>query len=506
MSRIFGDFTPLIEDPVKKDSLDVSTITWSERIVICLGEGSTTAFDVVRSTFGTPFMLDVAGLDGVEYGNIQLLVRIYDAFTDPMMGYVSDTVVFKGLGRRRPWIMLGAIPLSFMYMTLWTTSISTSAYFYLGCLLLYETFSTMVDIPFLSLVSEMSSNYGDSISLSTWRTFSRAIMNILTLGLTSILLAQMKEETDAYRLSALICALIAVPTLMLTGYLAREKSYYREGQTEDHVVHQPFFANLRIIVKNKSYLTILAVYVLFAGGGTFTNSTLIMYVEQVLEKDGQYITLLLFLNNISRVIAAPVVWKLCRQFGKRKLMMYGLIAYGIMSLAAWWVDRPERAWAFLIIGFLKGFCSQSVVMPTYACIPDIVDKNEVETGERREASYFSGWTFFNKLANSVAASGIGYLLAYANYKNGDDYSFSDDDEDVIQPNSVIQMLRYMHVIMPFAIFTTGAFFAYFYDITKDDSDANVAILASRRLADKSSKGSINTSSYAQPTVVNNAVL
>eukprot|EP00300_Choanocystis_sp_HF-7_P017907 c1986_g1_i1.p1 GENE.c1986_g1_i1~~c1986_g1_i1.p1 ORF type:complete len:499 (+),score=3.66 c1986_g1_i1:44-1540(+) len=498
MTSIFGDFTKLLED--EKKTVQASTITWSERSVIALGEGSTTAFDVVRSTFGTPFMLDVAGLDGVQYGNIQLLVRIYDAFTDPMMGYISDTYPIKGWGRRRPWIMMGAIPLSFMYLMLWTTSISTSPYFYLGCLILYETFSTMVDIPFLSLVSEMSGNYGDSISLSTWRTFSRAGMNIVTLGLTSILLAQMNEETDAYRLSALICVIIAIPTLILTGYMAKEKAHYRDGDVADHVVHEPFFSNLKIIVKDKTYMILLGVYVLFAGGNTFTNSTLIMYVEHVLEKDGQYITLMLFLNNFSRMLAAPVMWRLCQWFGKRKLMMIGLFCYGMMSLSVWWIDRPSRAWMFLIVGFVKGFCSQSIAMPTYASLPDIVDKNEVLSGERREASYFSGWTFFNKLGNSLAAAGIGYLLAYANYKNGDDYSFSDDDEDVVQPNSVVDMLRYMHVLMPFVIFTSGSICTYFYDITKDQSDANVAILSSRKLT------ATNQGNNPSTTSINSSIL
>ena len=139
-----------------------------------------------RSTFGTPFYMDVAGLDGVAYGNIQLLTRIYDAFTDPIMGWVSDTFPTRW-GRRRPWIVFGALPLSFMYMMLWTTGISTSPFFYLFCFITFETFSTMVDIPFLSLVSEMSSSYGDSISLSSWRTFSRAFMNILTLGMASFI-------------------------------------------------------------------------------------------------------------------------------------------------------------------------------------------------------------------------------------------------------------------------------------------------------------------------------
>ena len=142
------------------------------------------------SYFSTPFYLDVVGLDATELGLISLVVGFYDAFTDPLMGYFSDGTATRW-GRRRPFILLGFIPLALTYVAKFSTQLSTAAWFYWLAFLLNDSFSTIVNIPYSALISEMAVSYDDSTSITAYRNFMGYVVgmqsSLLLLPLLSLI-------------------------------------------------------------------------------------------------------------------------------------------------------------------------------------------------------------------------------------------------------------------------------------------------------------------------------
>src|SRR5699024_11577878 len=91
------------------------------------------------------FIVTVAGISPGMAGAIFFIARVWDAITDYYMGRISDNTSFT-LGRRRPYIMFGAIPMGILFMALWFVPQFSEAgkfVYYLGISILCNTVYTV---------------------------------------------------------------------------------------------------------------------------------------------------------------------------------------------------------------------------------------------------------------------------------------------------------------------------------------------------------------------------
>ena len=135
------------------------------------GDLGTAISAALRAFFMLFFFTDVAGLSPQAAGSIILINKLWDAVNDPAVGWLSDHTVTRW-GRRRPWLLWGAIPFGVMFFLLWWVPPldSTGKYIYYTIVaLLLDTFFTVINVPYTALTAELTHDYDERTSLNSYR-------------------------------------------------------------------------------------------------------------------------------------------------------------------------------------------------------------------------------------------------------------------------------------------------------------------------------------------------
>ncbi|MBU1020112.1 MAG: MFS transporter, partial [Firmicutes bacterium] len=129
------------------------------------------AFFIIGALF-LVFLTDVAGLSPALAGTIILVGKLWDAFTDPTMGYISDNTKSR-YGRRRIYFLIGIVPIFISWVLLWSSfgfeSTVAKFVYYLIIYLLFNTVFTLIMVPYNSMPAEMTKDYADRSKLITVR-------------------------------------------------------------------------------------------------------------------------------------------------------------------------------------------------------------------------------------------------------------------------------------------------------------------------------------------------
>ncbi|HET9061659.1 MAG TPA: MFS transporter, partial [Candidatus Binatia bacterium] len=157
------------------------------KIVYALGDvSSNTVLATLSLVFASYFLVEVAGLRPLYAGLVPLIGRLVDAVTDPLMGRISDHTTWKW-GRRRPYLLIGAVPMGILFAMMWWTpdnlgelgklAYYTVAYSALMCAL------TVISVPYLALQPEMALDYDERTSLNAYRSVGSVFGVIIALSL-----------------------------------------------------------------------------------------------------------------------------------------------------------------------------------------------------------------------------------------------------------------------------------------------------------------------------------
>jgi GPH family glycoside/pentoside/hexuronide:cation symporter len=133
------------------------------------------ALVVFSRSFLLFFYSQAVGLDPWLAGIALTIGRLWDAVSDPLMGAISDRTRSR-MGRRRPYIIFGSIPLALTYVAMWTPPLGWSQmelFFYLMITdIAFNTCMTVVSIPYTSLGAELTTDYHERTKVTAIRICS----------------------------------------------------------------------------------------------------------------------------------------------------------------------------------------------------------------------------------------------------------------------------------------------------------------------------------------------
>ncbi|MGL4650613.1 MAG: MFS transporter, partial [Caldilineaceae bacterium] len=148
-------------DPAEKLSFRV-------KFIYGLGDLGTAISAALRAFFLLFFLTDVARLDPGMAGWIVLITRVWDAVNDPMVGWLSDRTNTRW-GRRRPWLLFGAVPFGVLLFMMWIVPPFDPwglFFYYLVVGLLLDSVYTMINVPYTALTPELTRDYDERTSLN----------------------------------------------------------------------------------------------------------------------------------------------------------------------------------------------------------------------------------------------------------------------------------------------------------------------------------------------------
>jgi GPH family glycoside/pentoside/hexuronide:cation symporter len=352
---------------------------------------------------------DVIGVPAATMGGILLLSRVWDAVIDPFAGFLSDRTHTR-LGRRRPWLLAGALPLALGFALAWSAPASLSprgaSLWMGGAVLLLFSSLTLCRMPHEALAAELSRDYHERN-----RVFGvkRALFGAGALAVFGALawLGEARDPRAAAGDLAVGVSLATAALLLGTGWLVREPAaHLGRGAARP-------LAAVRDVLANPHARRLVAVSFL-QQVATGTVTTAAAYHTQYVLGDAGAFPLLLGIFFVASLVAIPLWLQAARRVDKKPLLVGSMIAAGAILGGMFAVGHGDHALLFALgaAGGMVGGCLD-VIMPSLQA--DVIDWDELRTGQRKEGVYFAAWHLAEKLALGVAAAATGLALAASGF-------------------------------------------------------------------------------------------
>ncbi len=409
------------------------------------------------------FLTDVVGLKPELAGLIVMLGRIWDAVTDPLMGTISDRTKSR-FGRRRIYFLAGIIPIFFTFAGLWQSwgfTTQTGLFFYY--LVMYVAFSTaftMVQIPYVALMPEITSSYNERASVAGFRLMFSAVSAIIA-GVVPMLIINSFPKSPAgvhsksgYALMGLVFGIFyALPWLFVFSGTKENPL----GVT-DHKSKNPVKEVLSLF-KNKAFRNHAGLFIGSQTAVDFLSALFLYYISSVLKKQAQYSTIMAALLIVP-VIMMPIYVRIARKYQKTTPMHFGLIIWIIAMLSTLLVSENNWVMVYIIAAFAGIGTSASVFVP-WTILPEVTDVDEIISGHRREGIYGGFSTFLRKVAGGIAIALLGILLGWAGYLPPEELAAQNL---VNQSAETIFNLRLMFAVIPTIFIIIALFFSFKYNV------------------------------------------
>ena len=331
--------------------------------------------------FTTDVLLLAPGLVALFFG----VARIWDAVSDPFVGYWSDRTRTR-FGRRRPWILASSLPLALAFAALWAPPVWLSGgaleVWVCASVILFFTAQTAFAVPHLAWGAEFGGDAHDKTRVFGGR-LAVALLGVFGAAFGMSLL----ERAEDPRAIAGVLALVGGGAMMLlcvvaTSRLGERPEYQgRGGETP--------YAAFGDVVRNRHARLMIAVFFLEALGFASMTTTMPFFIQYVSQRPGE--TGLFMGGALGAMLAAIPLWLvLARRFGKKKVWLASLlgraIAFGIVALLPGTAIVPM----VIAVAFIGAFFGCGGMLgPSVKA--DVIDDDERRTGQRKEGSYFATW-------------------------------------------------------------------------------------------------------------------
>jgi Na+/melibiose symporter-like transporter len=405
--------------------MKTSSITYKDQIGYGIGNYGYGLISQTISSYLVFYGTAVLFLPGKLIGLIVSLSILWDAVSDPLMGYISDNTNSK-YGRRHIYIFIGTIMMATTNYFLWTISpeISTLSKFLLIFLnvMLLKTFITIFITPYNALGAELVSDYDGRSSIQSIKS---VFFLISILSITSISMFIFFRPTpefprgqlnpDAYKNMSIAISIIMLITGLI-AYFSTKK--YRDNLPKSNkstANFSNFIESMKTALQSKNYKAVLFGY-LFTNLASALIGTVGLHVFTFTFLMNNYnIGIVFGIQLMISILAQPIWLILSKKLDKKKTTILGLniSLFGCIVLL-YLVSIKEVIqvhYGFMLIyAIIIGFGTSGLFFLPFSMITDTIDLQELNHGKRNEGVYFGLLNFGYKISQSLAILLFGFVL------------------------------------------------------------------------------------------------
>ncbi len=340
----------------------------------------------------------------------------WDAFNDPLFGYISDRIKTR-IGRRRPFMLAGAIPFGLSVLLIFSVPdklTGVSAFLMvIGSFLLFDTFHTVISVPYFAMTPELSHDYDERTSITVIRKFFGVAGYIAGASLTTVVAEIFKNsygwsEQAAYSGMGAVFAVVVTVTTLITALTVKEQPF-EDVRPSQMPPLKAFF----LTFKNRPFMRLMCAFLVSSFSFTVMTGLFAFYLKYQLNMQKQlHLVMLVMMGALALFL---YFWKwVADRMNKGPAYALGLfIACVAISLSFFLPYGPSLL--IYPIAFVVGFGFSSQYVFPWSMLPDCIEHDEKETGERREGIYYGVWAVLVKLTSALGVAVIGWSLNLFSY-------------------------------------------------------------------------------------------
>ncbi|MFP4612344.1 MAG: MFS transporter [Spirochaetaceae bacterium] len=422
------------------------------RLGFGIGDLGGNLFFTIMGFYLLIYLTDTVHLAAGLAGTALMIGKIWDAVTDPAVGYWSDHTR-SSMGRRRPFILYGSI-LLFAAMILMFTNPgveSRTALFLIATLLLclLNTAYTLVNIPYQSLLPELSTDFHERTVLTGYRMSFAVVGTFIGAGAVLPIVNAFAREDVGWAVMGGIMGAIMLATAMVTFATIREPAH------DVSLQRRGFFKSYGEALRSRPFMLSTIPWMLHVVGVSIIQGALLYYFKYVFGREAMFQPALIALLTTSLAFI-PFWVRVSRRRGKRFAYNAGM-AWMSVSVLVFFLAAPAGG-PWFAVGLMAvagiGF-STHYVMP-HSILPDAVECDYAVSGVRREGVFYSLFTFTSKVGQALALGLNGWVLALVGYI-----------AEQPQSESALLGIRLLCGPIPIVFWIAGILVLLFYPVTRE---------------------------------------
>ncbi|WP_414565859.1 MULTISPECIES: MFS transporter [unclassified Anabaena] len=419
------------------------------------------------------FFTNVAGIPAGLAGSVLMIGKIWDAINDPIIGVLSDRTKSRRWGRRLPWMLYGAIPFGIIFFLQWivpqfsadpSTNVWPLFWYYVVVGLMSQVFYTVVSLPYTAMTPELTQDYDERTTLNSFRFAFSIGGSILSLILAQVVFSTIADRQQQYLVLAAICAVISVVALYCCIFGVRDRvlAFEAKRSQAEATPSIPFFEQLKIVFTNRPFLFVIGIY-LFSWLGVQVTASIIPYfvVNYMRLQDSDVPSVMIAVQGTALLML--FVWgALSKKIGKRPVYFMGMSLW-IIAAGGLFFLQPGQIGLMYLMAVMAGFGVSTAYLVPWSLIPDVIELDELQTGQRREGIFYGFMVLLQKLGLALGL----FLVGNALQASGFQANVPGQTTLPIQPDSALLAIRLAVGPLPTFFLICGLFLTYFYPITRE---------------------------------------
>lgn len=386
----------------------------SEKLAFCFGDPALTLMYTMTSTLLIYFYTNVVGISAGAVGIVMLISRIFDGFSDVLMGTIIDRTHSK-YGKARIWILRLALPYAIAAVLLFTMpdfgQTGKIIYAFVTYNIMNTVVYTAISQPFHALGSLMSRDRRQRDIICNIRMIlsitASMVITAFTLPLINKVAGLLQNEQLAWILVTFAYAAVSVFVLLNTYITCTERVQASPQEAKSDI---PFWVALKATITNPYFLIALGLMLFYTVYQIIIGTDLTYYCQYVLE-DVNLVMPLSAAEKIATIIGIALLPRLLPKYGKRMLICVGCLV-GIAGQLVFLLDITSVPLGVATC-IMRGLGIAPFYGVQYSLPSDAIEYGQWKTGLRVEGLMFSSMSMGQKAGSGFTSAIMGAILSWA---------------------------------------------------------------------------------------------
>jgi glycoside/pentoside/hexuronide:cation symporter, GPH family len=430
-------------------------LPFKTKVLFSTGDLSSTLTLAIQTFFQLYFLTDIARLPPATVGWIIAITRLWDSINDPLVGMLSDRIRSR-YGRRRVLLVYGSIPLGLAFILCWIipplSQLGLAIYFTL-IIIAFDTAFTIVNIGYNALTPAMTSDYDERSSLNGYRMVFTLGGTLAAIIFATVLSEFIEVESTRFAILGVTLGLLSIFPPWIVFAVTRDVEAVEE--TSRMSIRQA----LKTTFSNRAFVMLACLYLASWTATSVIAAMLVYYASYYLRVPDQANYFVLVAQS-SAVLSVPLSVWLATKWDKPKAFLVGIGFWCIVLTA--FIALPPTGLAFAyVLAFLCGPGIATAAVIPWSMLPDVIEVEQQQSGERREGAYYAFISFFQKLGTGFALWGIGQALGISGYVTP-----TPEQQFPVQPETALNMIKIIIGPATIGLLLLSLPFAWWYPVTR----------------------------------------